>query len=215
MMLYGYFRSSAVFRVRIALNLKGIPPELAFVHLRRNGGEQFLPGYVARNPQRLVPALETDGGEVLTQSLAIVEYLEEIHPYPLLLPGTAAERAWLRSIALAVACDIHPINNLRVLNRLRDAHGQDQPALDGWYAHWIATGMTAIEAMLRAHGSNGRFCHGDAPTLADVYLIPQVYNGLKNNCDMTPYPTVMSVFNHCSKLDPFARAFPEAQPDAE
>ncbi|HYE40145.1 MAG TPA: maleylacetoacetate isomerase, partial [Ramlibacter sp.] len=162
MKLYGYFRSSAAYRVRIALNLKGLSAEQVPVHLRK--GEQRAPPYAARNPQKLVPALETDDGALLTQSLAIIEWLEEVHPQPPLLPSDPLDRARVRALALSIACDIHPVNNLRVLLHLRDALGQDQEARDDWYRHWIGVGFDGLEAMLADDPRSGTFCHGDTPT---------------------------------------------------
>lgn len=213
MKLYGYFRSSAAYRVRIAVNLKGLAPEHAFVHLRK--GEQKAAAYAALNPQKFVPALETDDGALLTQSLAIVEYLEEVHPHPALLPGDPADRARVRAIALAVACDIHPLNNLRVLKHLGSALGLDEEARNAWYRHWIAEGFAALEAMLANDPRTGRFCHGDQPTLADVALVPQVYNAERFGCDLTPYPTIVRIAAAARALPAFADAAPEKQPDAE
>ncbi|PWC56616.1 maleylacetoacetate isomerase [Azospirillum sp. TSO22-1] len=213
MKLYGYFRSSAAYRVRIALNLKGLAPEHAFVHLRK--GEQQAAAYAALNPQKFVPALETDDGALLTQSLAIVEYLDEVHPHPALLPADPADRARVRAIALAVACDIHPLNNLRVLKHLGKALGLDEEARNAWYRHWIAEGFDALEAMLANDPRTGRFCHGDQPTLADVFLVPQVSNAERFDCDLTPYPTVVRIAAAARALPAFADAAPERQPDAE
>lgn len=211
MKLYTYSRSSAAFRVRIALNLKGLEWEPAFVHLGR--GEQNGPAYRALNPQRLVPALE-DGAALLTQSLAILEYLEERYAEPPLLPRAPAERARVRSLALLVACEIHPLNNLRVLQYLRGPLAQPEEAVLGWYRHWIAQGFERLEAEL-ARGPRGRYAHGDTPTLADCCLVPQVFNAKRYNCDVSPYPAVMRVFEACMQLDAFARAQPALQPDAE
>jgi len=213
MKLYGYFRSSAAYRVRIALNFKGLSPEHAPVHLRK--GEQGQAPYAALNPQKFVPALETDDGALLTQSLAIVEYLEEVHPHPPLLPGDPADRARVRAVALAIACDIHPLNNLRVLKHLVKGMGQSEEARDAWYRHWIAEGFAALEAMLANDPRTGRFCHGDQPTLADVFLVPQVYNAERFDCDLTPYPTVARIAAAARALPAFADAAPEKQPDAE
>ncbi|WP_373829676.1 maleylacetoacetate isomerase, partial [Neisseria dentiae] len=174
MKLYSYFRSSASYRVRIALNLKKIPHETDFVHLLKNGGEQRSAAYAALNPQKLVPALATEEG-VFTQSLAIIEYLEETHPETPLLPATAAERARVRAIAQLMACDIHPLNNLRVLQYLQNHLQADEAAKNAWYAHWIREGFDALEQLLQSP-QTGRFCHGDTPTLADCCLVPQVYN---------------------------------------
>lgn len=212
--LYGYFRSSAAYRVRIALNYKGLPYDLMPVHLTRDGGEQFRPDYVRRNPQSLVPML-TDGEAGLTQSLAIIEYLEETHPEPHLLPEKPVDRARVRAIALAVACDIHPLNNLRVLKYLVRDLGQDETNKVRWYHHWIAKGLTAIEAMLADDPRTGLFCHGDRPTIADVFLVPQVANARRFDCDLSAYPTILAIDEACRQLPAFAQAAPENQPDAE
>jgi maleylacetoacetate isomerase len=212
MKLYTYFRSSAAFRVRIALNLKGLAYEPAFVHLPR--GEHRAPAYGAVNPQALLPTLE-DGGRLLTQSLAILEYLEEAHPLPPLLPKGPFERARVRSLAMLVACEIHPVNNLRVLQHLKRALGQSEEQVNAWYRHWIADGLTKVEADLVNGKATGKFCHGDTPTMADCCLVPQVFNAQRYQCDTAPYPTVMRVFAACMKLDAFDRAQPAKQPDAE
>lgn len=209
--LHGYFRSSASFRVRIALNLKGLPFETASHHLRR--GEHYQADYLAVNPQGLVPALVADG-QVLVQSLAIMEWLDELYPEPPLLPANVDGRARVRALAQVVACDIHPIDNLRVLRYLRREMGQDEAAVQRWYNHWIAEGFAALEVMLRSD-LTGDFCHGDEPTLADVCLVPQVINSRNFKLDMTPYPTVSRIFEACMALPPFADAMPERQPDAE
>lgn len=212
MKVYGYFRSSASYRLRIALNLKGLAPEQAFVHLRR--GEQRAPDYLALNPEGLVPALVTDDGQVLTQSLAIIEWLDERFPLPRLLPEDADGRARVRAIALAIACDIHPIDNLRVLAYLRDRLGLDQAARDAWYAHWVAEGLTALEARLARDPATGRFCHGDAPTLADICLVPQLANAARMGCPLDAYPTLTRIAAVADTLPAFAAAAPGRQPDA-
>ena len=212
MKLYGYFRSSAAFRVRIALNLKGLDYEQAFIHLRR--GDQRQSEFLGVNPQGLVPALETDG-HALIQSLPIIEYLDETHPEPALLPPDAAGRARVRALAAIVACDIHPINNLRVLRYLQRSLGQDQDAIERWYNHWIAEGFAAFERLLANDGRTGRFCHGDRPGLADIALVPQVVNAERYRLDLTPYPTLTGIFETCMKLDAFAAAHPQQQPDRE
>jgi len=209
--LHSYFRSSAAYRVRIALNLKGLTPELAFVHLRK--GEQRQPPYTDLNPEKLVPALEVDG-HVLTQSLAIIEYLDETHPAPPLLPADPLGRARVRALAQMVACDIHPIDNLRVLNHLK-ALGHSQEEVDGWYRHWIAVGLTALEARLAGDPRTGRFCHGDAPGLADAVLVPQIHNARRFGCPLDAYPTLLRIDEACRALPAFAAAAPESQPDAE
>jgi len=211
--VYGYFRSSASYRLRIALNLKGLAPEQAFVHLRRD--EQRAPDYLALNPEGLVPALVTDDGQVLTQSLAIIEWLDERFPLPRLLPEDADGRARVRAIALAIACDIHPIDNLRVLAYLRDRLGLDQAARDAWYAHWVAEGLTALEARLARDPATGRFCHGDTPTLADICLVPQLANAARMGCPLDAYPTLIRIADAAGTLPAFADAAPGRQPDAE
>jgi len=209
--LYGYFRSSAAFRVRIALNLKGLAYEPRFVHLAR--GEHRQAEYGALNPQGLVPALE-DGGKLLTQSLAIIEYLEEKHPSPPLLPKDLLGRARVRSLALLIACEIHPLNNLRALQYLVNELGHSEQERDRWYQHWIHDGMAKLEGDL-AGNRRGRFCHGDTPTMADCCLVPQVFNAQRYKCDLSHAPTVMEIFDECMKLDAFQRAQPSRQPDAE
>jgi maleylacetoacetate isomerase len=213
MKLYGYFRSSAAFRVRIGLNLKGLAHDDAFIHLRK--GEQSAPQYLGLNPQGLVPAL-VDGPHVLTQSLAILEYLEETRPQPPLLPKAPEDRARVRAIAQAIACDIHPLNNLRVLVYLGKQLGQPQPARDEWSRHWIIAGFAAIEAML-GDTRTGRFCHGDVPGLADICLVPQVFNARRPGIEtpLAPYPRLMKVYEACMALPAFADADPAKQPDAE
>lgn len=212
MKLYGFFRSSAAFRVRIALNLKGLSYETAAIHLRRN--DQVKPEYLGINPQGLVPTLE-DGGRTLIQSMAIIEYLEEIYPDPPLLPRPAAERARVRALANIVACDIHPVNNLRVLRYLTHSFGRDDADIAAWYNHWIAAGFEALEALLAGDARTRAFCHGDQPGLADVTLIPQVVNAGRYRLDMAPYPTIARIFERCMTLDPFRAALPDNQPDAE
>lgn len=212
MKLYGFFRSSAAFRVRIALNLKGIAYETRPIHLRRD--EQRAPSFLALNPQGLVPALEDDG-EVLTQSLAIIEYLDETHPEPAFLPGHPADRARVRAMAQLVACDVHPLNNLRVLRYLADPLGHDEETIGRWYNHWIALGFEAFEKILAEDGLTGEFCHGDTPGLADICLVPQVFNARRYKLDMEPYPTIRRIFDSCMALEAFAQAAPERQRDAE
>lgn len=212
MKLYGYYRSSAAYRVRIALNLKGLDYEQEGVHLRKR--EQSAPAYLDLNPQALVPTL-VDGDEILTQSLAILEYLEETHPDPALLPHDVSGRARIRALANIVACDIHPLNNLRVLTYLTNDLGVSEDDKNRWYQHWIAKGLGSLEAMLAGHDQTGLFCHGDTPTLADVCLVPQVYNAQRFDCDLSGYPTVTSINDACLKLPAFDAAVPEKQPDAE
>lgn len=209
--LYSYFRSSAAYRVRIALNLKGLAHDTEFVHLIKDGGQHTKPAYRALNPQALLPTLEHDGRTV-TQSLAIIEYLDEIHPTPRLLPGDAEHRAKIRAFALAIACDIHPLNNLRVLNYLKSPLAHEQAAVDTWYRHWVETGLAACEALLLATPS--KFCFGDQPTLADACLIPQMYNARRFKADLTAMPKLVAIDKACSEHAAFAQAAPEAQPDA-
>jgi maleylacetoacetate isomerase len=211
--LYDYFRSSAAYRVRIALNLKGVSPERAFVHLRR--GAQRDADYLGLSPEGLVPLLATDDGAVLTQSLAIIEWLEETHPSPPLLPGTPLERARVRGLALAIACDIHPLNNLRVLNYLTGTLGVTDNARDAWYAHWCRVGLQALETRLAREPATGRHCHGDAPTLADVCLVPQLANARRVTLDLAQFPTLLRIEAACQALPAFADAAPSKQPDAE
>ena len=212
MKLYTYFRSSASFRVRIALHLKGLAYEPAFVRLPK--GEHRSPDYGALNPQALVPTLE-DAGRLLTQSLAILEYLEETRPQPPLLPKDPAGRARVRSLALLIACEIHPLNNLRVLQHLKRALGQSEDQVNAWYRHWIADGMARLEADLGRSPGAGKYCHGDQPGMADCCLVPQVFNAQRYQCDLAPYPTAMRVFAECMKLEAFERAQPARQPDSE
>lgn len=213
MKLYTYFRSSAAFRVRIALNVKGVAYESISKDLRNQAGEQRRSDYLALNPQGLVPALE-DEGRVLGQSIAIIEYLEEKFPSPPLLPAAPAERAQVRAMALGIACDMHPLNNLRVLNYLRDELEQSEEGVNRWYAHWIAAGFRGLEELARRSTADGKFCFGGSVTLADVCLVPQMYNARRFKCDVTPYPTLVSISAHLEQLPAFDAARPEAQPDA-
>ena len=212
MKLYTYFRSSAAFRVRIALNLKGLAYEPAFVHLAK--GEHRAPAYGTLNAQALLPTLE-DAAQRLTQSLSILEYLEETHPAVPLLPKDAPGRARVRSLALLIACEIHPLNNLRVLQHLKRTLGQNEDQINAWYRHWIADGMAKFEADLATGGTSGIFCHGDSPTMADCCLVPQIFNAQRYQCDTAPYPATMRIFAECMKLEAFDRAQPAKQPDAE
>jgi maleylacetoacetate isomerase len=214
MRLYDYFRSSAAYRVRIALNVKGVAPdERTYVHLRM--GSQRAQDYLALNPQGLVPALELDDGSVLAQSLAIIEYLDETRPEPPLLPPDPVARARVRAIALSIACEIHPLNNLRVLNYLIGTLGVSREQKDGWYRYWIDVGFEALEKTLARDAATGRFCHGDAPTLADVCLVPQMANARRFEIDLSPYPTLIRIESACNALPAFAQAAPARQPDAE
>lgn len=214
MKLHTYWRSSAAYRLRIALALKGLAHESIPVHLVRGGGEQLGEAFAALNPQRLVPALELDTGAVLTQSLAIVEYLDEVHPEPPLLPGDALGRARVRALAQAVACEIHPVNNLRVLRYLTGPLGLDASSRDTWYRHWVTLGFDALERSLAEDGRTGTFCHGETPTLADLCLVPQVYNARRFEVLLEPYPTIARIDAACRALEAFAVAAPEAQADA-
>jgi maleylacetoacetate isomerase len=209
--LYTYFRSSAAFRVRIALNLKGLAYQPVFVHLAK--GQHREPAYAAVNAQALLPTLELDDGTRLVQSLAIMEWLEETHPRPPLLPSEPLARARVRSLADLIACEIHPLNNLRVLQHLKRALGQTQESIDDWYRHWIAEGLAKFEADLGQ--TKARFCHGDEPTLADCCLVPQIFNAQRYNSDLAPYPNTLRIFDNCMKLEAFERAQPSKQPDAE
>ncbi|MCA1860642.1 maleylacetoacetate isomerase [Janthinobacterium sp. HSC-3S05] len=216
MKLYTYFRSSAAYRVRIALNLKGIAYDSIPVHLLQDGGQQLLPAYRAVNPSALVPALDDDGA-ILTQSLAMLEYLDETRPGVPLLPADALGRARVRALALAIACDAHPLTNLRVLKYLKNTLGLSDEAKQEWYRHWMAEGLAAVEALL-AQGDpagTGLFCHGDGPTMADCCLVPQVFNAQRFAIDLAPYPRVARIHAHCAGLPAFAAAHPSRQPDAE
>lgn len=213
MKLYGYWRSTAAWRVRIALNLKSLAWESVPVHLLRDGGEQRMPAFLARNPQGLVPALEIDG-QLLTQSLAIIEYLDETRPAPPLLPADAAGRARVRSLAQLIAADIHPLNNLRVLQQLRDRFGLSDAQRDAWYRHWVEEGLRALETRLAREADTGRFCHGAAPGLADCCLVPQLYNARRYGCELDGLPTVLAIETACRELEAFRAAEADAQPDA-
>jgi maleylacetoacetate isomerase len=212
--LYDYFRSSAAYRVRIALNLKGISPdERTYVHLRM--GNQRAQDFLALNPQGLVPALALDDGVVLTQSLAIIEYLDETHAEPPLLPRDPAARARVRAIALSIACEIHPLDNLRVLNYLMGTMGATREQKDGWYRYWIDVGFEALETRLAGEPATGGFCHGERPTIADIFLVPQMANARRFEIDLSPYPTLLRIESACNAVPAFADAAPAAQPDAE
>jgi maleylacetoacetate isomerase len=213
MKLYDFCRSSAAFRTRIALHLKGLPFEQASIHLRK--AQQSAPEFLKLNPQGLVPALQ-DGSHLLTQSLAIIDYLDETHPEPPFLPKLPAERARVRTLALAVACDIHPLNNLRVLVYLKKELKVSDAQHDTWYRHWIHEGFRGLEGLLKTPGT-GRFSHGDRPGLADICLVPQVFNAKRfcSDADLAAYPTIMRVFGECMKVPAFEAARPEKQPDFE
>jgi maleylacetoacetate isomerase len=212
MKLYTFYRSSAAFRVRIALNLKGLTYESVPKHLRH--AEHRKAEYLAINPQGLVPVLEHEGA-VLTQSLAIIEYLDERFPTPPLLPRTPVERAQVRAMAQAIACEIHPLNNLRVLNYLREVLGQDDEGVNRWYRHWIGEGFRPLEELARQQSGDGQYCFGNDVSLADVLLVPQMYNARRFKCDLTPFPTLVKISAHLEQLPAFAAARPEVQPDAE
>jgi len=212
--LYSYFRSSAAYRVRIALNLKGLPYETVPVHLVRDGGQQNLPDYRALSPLGTVPTLDAGTGAI-TQSLAIIEYLDETHPLPPLLPASAEGRARVRALAQTIACDIHPVNNLRVLNYLGREFGASKEQKDAWYRHWVTEGLLAIEQMLVAQPGTATFCQGQAPTLADCCLVPQVFNARRFNCALDKMPTIQRIVAACEALPAFQNAAPAQQPDAE
>ncbi len=212
MKLYTFFRSSAAFRVRIALNLKGLQYESLPKHFARN--EHRTAEYLALNPQGLIPALAVDG-VVLSQSLAIIEYLNDRHPEPPLLPADPLDRARVRSMALVIACEIHPLNNLRVLNYLRGALEQDDEGVGTWYRHWVSEGFRGLELQAREFSAAGRYCFGDALSLADVLLVPQMFNARRFKTDLTPFPTLVGISTHLESLPAFAAARPEAQPDAQ
>ncbi len=211
--LFSYWRSSAAYRVRIGLNLKDLPYDITPVHLVRDGGQQHSEGYAALNPQELVPTLR-HGEQVLHQSMAILEYLDEVFGGPSLLPDDAAGRARVRALAQLVACDIHPLNNLRVMQFFSDTWSVPQVEREDWTRHWIQLGFEAMERMLVESVETGRFCHGDTPTLADCCLVPQLYNARRFNVDLGPYPTLVRIEAACLALPAFEAARPENQPDA-
>ena len=212
--LYNYFRSSASFRVRIALSLKGLPYEYAAVHLTKGGGEQFAPAFRALNADALIPVLDDDG-VVLTQSLAIIEYLDETRPEPPLLPADPVERAYVRAFALTIACEIHPLNNLRVLRYLVRNLSVNEEKKNEWYRHWVEQGLAALENQVVAEQRSGRHVLGDAVTMADVVLVPQIFNARRFDCRVDHAPTLMRIFEHCMELSSFIDAQPSRQPDAE
>jgi maleylpyruvate isomerase len=209
--LYSYFRSSAAYRVRIAFNLKGLSYETVPIHLQKEGGQNLKPDYRAINPQMRVPALKLDSGELLTQSLAIIEYLDEVHPQPPLLPREPVDRAKVRALAQLIACDIHPINNLGPLRYLKNELGHDQAKIDAWYHHWVIAGFDALEAMVRP----GPYAFGSEVTLADICLVPQVANARRLKVTLDSYPKIVAIDAACAKLPAFESARPESQPDAE
>jgi maleylacetoacetate isomerase len=200
--------------VRIALNIKGVAYETVPRHLLRGGGEHLRPDYLAANPQGLIPALE-DGGAVLAQSVAIIEYLEEKYPQPPLLPRDAVQRAQVRALALGIACDIHPLQNLRVTNYLSKALAQSDNAVAEWRRHWVALGFGALEELVKRHSGDGRHCFGSSVTLADVLLLPQLFSARRFQVDLEPYPRLRAIGAHLETLPAFVRAAPQAQPDAE
>jgi maleylacetoacetate isomerase len=212
MQLYSYFRSSASFRVRIALALKGLAYDYVPVHLVKN--EQLNAPYNTLSPTQLVPLLK-DGDALISQSIAIIEYLEETHPQPPLLPGDALGRARVRALSLDIACEIHPLNNLRVLRYLTRSLKVSEDDKNRWYSHWVETGLEAVERQLAGNPATGRFCHGDTPSMADVLLVPQIFNAQRMACRLDTVPTVMRVFDECMKLDAFTHSQPSACPDAD
>lgn len=211
MKLYSYFRSSAAYRVRIAFNLKGLSYETVPIHLQKEGGQQLKPDYRAINPQMRVPTLKLDSGELLTQSLAIIEYLDEVHPQPALLPRDPVDRAKVRALAQLIACDIHPINNLAPLRYLKNELGQDQAKIDAWYHHWVLAGFDALEAMVQP----GPYAFGVDVTLADICLVPQVANARRLKVPLERFPKLVAIDAACAALPAFQKARPENQPDAE
>ena len=210
--LFTYFRSSAAYRARIALRYKGLEYEAISVHLRRK--EHCADGYRQLNPQALVPALDDDG-TVIPQSLAIIEYLDEIHPEPALLPSSPQDRATVRSMMQLIACEMHPLCNLRILVYLKEQLGQDEDSVNAWYRHWIAEGFGSLETMVARSSGDGRHCFGSSITMADVFLVPQMLNARRFDCDLEPYPTLRRIDAALSELDAFASSHPSRQPDAE
>ncbi len=211
MKLYSYFRSSAAYRTRIALNLKGIPYETVSVHLTRAGGEQHGPEFAAVNPQKRVPALTLDSGDVLLQSLAIIEYLDEVHPEPPLLPKDPVERAKVRAVAQIIACDIHPLNNVSPLSYLRGPLKADESAVSAWYQHWIVIGFAAVEALIKP----APYAFGSSVTVADICIVPQVFNAQRLKVPLDRFPAIVAAYTAASALPAFDAARPERQPDAE
>lgn len=214
MKLHTYFRSSAAYRVRIALNLKGIDYEAVPVHLLRDGGQHHQPAYLNINPSGMLPTLQDERG-TLTQSMAILEYLEETHPAIALLPVDPLGRARVRELAQIIACDIHPLNNLRVARYLVDELGISEDAKKTWLKHWIMDGFASMESHLTRHPGTGKFCHGDTPTIADCFLVPQVFNAIRFEIDLAPYPNIARIYANCIEVPAFVQAHPAQQPDAE
>ncbi|HEV2322189.1 MAG TPA: maleylacetoacetate isomerase [Gammaproteobacteria bacterium] len=214
MEVYTYFRSSAAYRARIVLNLKGLKADYRYVHLLKDGGEQHKPEFKAVNPQCFIPAL-VDRGHTLTQSLAIAEYVDEIHPEPRLLPRDPLGRARVRALALIVACDIHPLNNQRVMQYLAKEFGADADVKKRWMQRWMADGFAALEKLTAGNKDTGKFCHGDTPTIADAFLVPQMFNARRFELDLAPYPTLRRIDEHCLTLKAFSDAAPNNQPDFE
>ncbi|OSZ41269.1 maleylacetoacetate isomerase [Alcaligenes faecalis] len=214
MILYSYFRSSAAYRVRIGLNLKGLDYQIKPVHLLKDGGQQHQPDYVQINPVQLLPALDDDG-LIITQSLAILEYLDERYPELPLLPKASAERAWARSMAQTVACDIHPLNNLRVLQYLKNELHAEEDARNQWYRHWVQVGLEGLEALVQRHGKKDHlFIFGDTPGIAEICLIPQMFNARRFEIDLSAFPRLLAVEEKCLELSAFQEAAPDRQPDA-
>jgi maleylpyruvate isomerase len=212
MKFYGYFRSSAAYRCRIAFNLKGVKPETTYVHLRK--GEQLSSKFLTLNPHGLVPALEVDG-QLLTQSLAIIEWLDEAYPGPALLPRNPLDRAYVRGLALSIAADIHPLQNLRVLNHVKTTYSQDQAGMFDWARHFVQNGLNALEKQISAGGKAGAFCLGDQPSLADVCLVPQMFSAKRFGADTSHLKLLTRIHAHCETLETFSAASPERQPDYE
>jgi len=210
--LYTYCRSSASYRVRIALNLKGLTYHPEYIHLIKDGGQEKSERYLNINPQKLVPSLSS-GNQILTQSLAIIEFIEEEHPQPSLLPSAPVDRAFVRSLAYTVGCEIQPLNNLRVLQYLENQFQIEKSQRDLWYSHWVQEGFTAIETRLNVENHDQGFCFGDQPSFADLCLIPQVYNAIRFNCDMAQYPLINHIYQNCTKIAAFQQAAPEQQAD--
>ena len=214
MKLYTYYRSSAAYRVRIALNLKQLDYETCPIHLLKNQGENWRPEYLAINPQGLIPVLE-DQSKIFIQSPAIIEYLEETYPNPSILPANSAARAYVRALAQIIACEIHPLNNLRVLNYLTKPLDCSDDQKRGWCGYWIYEGFAALERFIEKSNYAGKFCYENSPTLADIFLVPQVYNAKRFDCDISKFPNIKKINEDCLSLEEFSAATPDNQPDAE